>query len=106
MSKHTNKYWRREKEFISLQMEYDYLYYSLTRINWRIPSNSRVDEINRKFQYKFYNEYSGRWNTSPKHYRKMLNRKQRKKSKQILYQLMNGKDICFEDNYRGCNWYW
>jgi hypothetical protein len=108
MSKHTNKHWLREKEFISLEMEYDYLCNSLPRARrWgRSLPNTRLEEIDRKLLYKFYNEHHGHWNTAPKHYRKMLNKIQRAKAKQILHKILDGKEPCFEDNYRGCNWYW
>lgn len=107
MSKHANKHWLREKEFISLKIEHDYLYDTTPRTHyWRRIQTTRLEEINRKFLYKFYNEYRGKWNTAPKHYRKSLNKIQRAKSKQVLRKVLSGKEPCFEDNYRGCNWYW
>jgi hypothetical protein len=107
MSKHTNKHWLREKEFISLKTEHSDLWVSLPRVRWRLMPNTRMEEIDRKLLYKFYNEYHGHWNTAPKHYRKSLNRIQRAKAKQVLHRLLKGDDdFIFEDNYRGCNWYW
>lgn len=108
MSKHTNKYWLREKELISLKMEHDYLYDTAPRARrWGYPiPSTRIEEIDRKLLYKFYDEYHGKWKTSPRYYRKMLNKKQRSKAKKILHNILDGKDYCFEDNYRGCNWYW
>lgn len=108
MSKHANKHWLREKEFISLKMEYEYLYDTVPRTRrWGGPiGTTRMEEINRKFLYKFYNEYHGKWNTAPRHYRKSLNKIQRAKAKQILHKILDGKEYCFEDNYRGCSWYW
>lgn len=112
MSKHTNKHWLREKEFISLETEYSNLWDTLQRSafprRWgRIMPNTRVEEINRKFRYKFYDEYYGHWHTAPKHYRKTLNRIQRARAKQTLYKMLNGdENVNFEDNYKDCNWYW
>lgn len=105
--KHLNKHWLREKEYISLKIEDDALYDSLPRRRYRILPNTRVEEINRKLRYKFYNEEHGRYHTAPKWYRKMKNRIQRAKSKQTLYKIINtDNDYCFEDNYKDCPWYW
>jgi len=107
MSKHTNKHWLREKEFISLNQELDHLYDTSPRTRFRrvIPS-TRMAEINGKLEHKFFNEYRGKYKTAPKWYRKMLNRSQRAKSKQTLYRDIKGYDVCYEDNYKGCSWYW
>lgn len=107
--KHGNNYWEREKEYISL-LRYDAYLYSTaprsTRYRWRINPNSEIDRVKNKLRYKFYNEYHGKYRTAPKWYRKMLNRQQRAKSKQTLYRELQGYDVCYEDNYRGCSWYW
>lgn len=103
MSKHTNKYWLREKEFISLEMEYDFLY-SISR-NRMTFQESRFSEISRKLNHKFHIEYNGR--SAPKWYRNMLNRKQRSKSKSTLSKLpMIDYDYIFEDNFKDSSWYW
>jgi len=107
MSKHTNKHWLREKEYLSFKTEDSALYDSLPRCRYRILPNTRVEEINRKFRYKFHNEEYGKYNTAPKWYRKMLNRIQRAKSKQTLYKVINiDDDFVFEDNYKDASWYW
>ena len=108
MSKHTNKHWLKEKEYLSLKEEYESLYDSLPRCRWRILPNSRVDEINRKFLYKFYNEDYGHRYSAPKWFRKMLNKTQRAKSKQTLYKIVNIEgDYIFDDNYKDAAWlYW
>jgi len=104
MSKHTNKHWLREKEYISLKLE-DAAIFSRSSRNYL--TSTREEEINRKFLYKFYNEYYGWYSTAPKHYRKKLNRIQRAKSKVILYKLINISDnFVFEDNYKDGPWYW
>lgn len=44
---------------------------------------------------------------APKSFRKKLNRSQRAKSKQTLYNIViNGKDEEFVDNYRSARWLW
>ncbi len=106
MSKHTNKYWLREKEYISLRLEEDYLYHTLSRYRWRTLPNKRLSEIEGKLEHKFFNEYRGKYRTAPKWYRKMLNRSQRAKSKQTLYRELQGYDVSYEDNYKDCAWYW
>lgn len=106
MSKHSNKHWIREKEFISLKMEEELLWDTLPRSRWRILPDSRFKEVNRKLLYKFYNEMYGKFHTAPKWYRKMKNKIQRAKSKQTLYRLLNDRDVSFEDNYRDAPWYW
>jgi len=106
MSKHTNKHWLREKEFISLKRELDELWDTIPVVRWRRIPHTRVHEINARLRHKFYNEYHGWCHTAPKHYRKTLNRIQRAKSKQVLYKVLNGKEVSFEDCYKGCNWYW
>ena len=108
MSKHTNKHWLREKEYISLKKEYNRLYDSIPRYpKWRSPQNSRLDEINEKLNQKFYNEYNGYFKSAPWWYRNMLNRIQRAKSKQVLHRIMKGdENYIFEDNYKDAPWYW
>ena len=107
MSKHTNKHWLREKEYISLKKEFDRLYYSITRPRWSRPQNSRLDEITEKINQKFYNEDNGRFNSAPWWYRNMLNRRQRAKSKRALHRIMKGdENYIFEDNYKDAPWYW
>src|ERR1017187_896792 len=82
MSRHANKYWLREKEFISLNIEYDRFWKINSYDYWRWHPNSTYwEEIRKKLRHKFYNEYRGRWNTSQHGYRNTLNRKQRQKSK-------------------------
>lgn len=109
MSKHTNKYWIKEKEFILLNLEYEILYDFLSlqrnvKYRWHIPPNTRVSEINRKFILKFYNQYYR--NSIPKWYRQKMNKRERAKSKEILFQILNGKEICFVDNYKNGSNYW
>lgn len=106
MSRHTNKHWLREKEYISLNKELDHLYETTPRYRRRILTSTRMAEINGKLDHKFFNEYRVKYKTSPKWYRKMLNRSQRAKSKQSLHKTLKGHDVCFEDNYKGCSWYW
>jgi len=106
MSKHTNKHWLREKEYISILQEEDFLYSTLSRYRFRVVPNKRLSEINYKLNHKFFNEYRGKYRTAPKWYRKMLNRTQRAKSKQTLYRDLQGYDVSYEDNYKDCAWYW
>ena len=103
MSKHTNKHWLREKEYISLNKEYD----STPRSRWSRPQNSRLCEINERLRQKFHNEYNGYFNSAPWWYRNMLNRRQRAKSKRVLHRIMKGdENYIFEDNYKDAPWYW
>lgn len=59
--------------------------------------------INWNFREFKYIEYG-----SPKHFRKMLNKKQRLKSKKTLFNIIKSDmDFEFEDNYKGADWlYW
>lgn len=98
MSRHSNKHWLREKEYYILKKIYYDLYY--------LHSSSAEAEINGRLHRKFWNEFCGFFNTAPKKYRKQLNRRQRAKAKQVLHEIMSGKEKPFEDNYRDCNWYW
>lgn len=111
MSRHTNKYWVREKEFISLKNEQSHLWITLpkaaiNRIFGRPMPSTRLKEVERKLRNKFYDEYHGRWHTSPRCHRKMLNKIQRAKSKQTIHKILRGDSVVFSDGYRGCNWYW
>lgn len=107
--KHGNKHWEREKEYISLLMEKTNIRETAPRNGrrwWRVAPNERLSEIEEKLRHKFYNEYRGMYRTAPKWYRKMLNKSQRAKSKQTLYRELQGYDVCYEDNYKDCAWYW
>jgi hypothetical protein len=107
MSKHLNKHWIREKEFISLNLELDFLYDSNIGphgFRFRV-SNSRISEIDNKLIAKFYNEYHGRYRTPPKHYKRLLNKRLRAKSKMTLFKLINISDnYVFEDRPDGSWW--
>lgn len=98
MGKHGNKYWLREKEYRMLKSAYYDLYY--------LSSSPAESEIGRRLHFRFYDEFCGFFNTAPKRYRKMLNRRQRARSRQSLRRLVEGKDAIFEDNYKDCSWYW
>lgn len=102
--KHGNKHWEREKEYYSLLKEYEYLHTTISVYYWN--GNSKVDTVRKKLKNKYYNRYYGKYNTAPKWYRKMKNRIQRAKSKQTLYKELQGYDVCYEDNYKDCAWYW
>ena len=110
MSKHTNKHWLREKEYISLIKERDLLWDYLPRYRRLYSnnrSNSRLVYINQRLEHKFFNEYCGKYHTAPWWYRNMLNRSQRAKSKQSLHRIIKGdENVIFEDNYRNAPWYW
>ena len=109
MSKHTNKHWIREKEYISLINERGRIWDSTTTNKWssRFTTNSRLSYVERKLEHKFFNEYSGRYQTAPWWYRNMLNRRQRSKSKQVIHKILKGyDDYTFEDNYKDAPWYW
>jgi hypothetical protein len=98
MRKHGNKYWLREKEYRMLKGIYYSLYYP--------HSSAAESEIGRRLNFKFYDEFCGFFNTAPKRYRKLLNRRQRARSKQVLHRMLDGKEAIFEDNYKDCAWYW
>lgn len=98
MSRHGNKHWIREKEYYSLKRIYYDLYYPY--------SSTAESEIGRRLHYKFYDEFCGFFNTAPKRYRKALNRIQRAKAKQALFRELDGHEVCYEDNYKDCAWYW
>lgn len=63
-------------------------------------------EIEYQIEKKFYSE--NKWcKGAPKWFRKKLNRQQRAKSKQTLYNIViNKKDVEFVDDYRGARWDW
>jgi hypothetical protein len=103
--KHGNKHWEREKEYYSLLKCQRYLYYTDPRNRWK-TTNKELDRVDRKLTYKYYDKYHGIYDTAPRWYRKMKNRIQRAKSKQILYKELKGYDVCYEDNYKDCAWYW
>lgn len=106
MSKHSNKYWLKEKEYISLKIESDSLWNE--RCYYRNYVKSvREEEICRKFLYKFFEMEHHYLKTAPKWYRKHLNQIQRTKQKRVIYKIVNGKyDYVFEDNYKDAPWYW
>lgn len=107
MKRHNNKYWKREKEYISLLMELDRLYdTSFDYKRWKRTSNSEIDQIRRKLRFKFYHLYYGWYNTAPKHYRKQLNRSRRKESKNTLRRELQGYEVSYNDNYKDASWYW
>ncbi len=63
-------------------------------------------EIKSRISSKFHNRDS-KMSNAPKHFRKSLNRSQRAKSKQVLYNIFyKDMDQEFEDNYRGAAWLW
>jgi hypothetical protein len=64
-------------------------------------------EILHILKTKFYHQ-NRRYSNAPKDFRKSLNRSQRAKSKQTLYNIVyKNMDCEFEDNYRSANWlYW
>lgn len=105
-----NKYYLRDKHFLSLIRESDYILKSIytfsnTKLN-RLKS-TRLDEIEEILIQRYYNEYRGKYNTAPKWYRKILNKRQRLKSKRKIELEVNGHDdTCYDDNYKGCSWYW
>lgn len=104
--KHGNKKWEKEKEYYSLLKELEYLYDVAIRGEIFHLSNREIDRVQRKLKHKYYDKYHGIYDTAPRWYRKMNNRIQRAKSKQTLYKELQGYDVCYEDNYRGCAWYW
>lgn len=109
MSKHTNKHWLREKEYFSLKLEYYALCDDLPRVRYyRVLPDTKVEEINRRFIYKFYDKEYCTYDNAPKKFRKMLNRIQRSKSKRVLGKIIRfDSDFQFEDNYKNAAWlYW
>lgn len=58
--KHNNKYWLKEKFYISLQKEEDSLY---NTVSWR--HGGRSSEIESILRQKFYGKYCGRYNSAP-----------------------------------------
>ena len=99
MSKHLNKHWLYEKEFISLHNEY----YSYDSCGFRLET-TREREIYSRITNKFYNLYKMR--NAPKSFRKVRNKSQQAKSKQILIKILKGYDTEFEDNYKDAFWYY
>ena len=105
MKKYTNKYWLREKEFISLIIEEDYIYSMIGGYRYRIIPNQRLVEIKEKLHQKFYNEYVRRNYDSPKWYKKIQKRTHRYKSKRNLNMELCGYDVLY-DSYKCGNRYW
>lgn len=106
MRRYTNKHWIKEKEFISLIREKDFLYKLLPRYKWRIVDDTRISYIERELHDRFYYKYLGKYKGAPKWYRRMLNRKQRYKSNKTLYNQLKGIDTYYDNNYKDSSWYW
>ena len=109
MSKHTNKHWLREKEYISLKIEHSIIWKEFS-YSWKCrgySTDSRMGEIRIRLK-NFYNEERGQYRTAPHWYRNMLNRRQRAKSRIVLYKtiMIEDYDYVFQDNYRDAPWYW
>lgn len=75
----------------------------------RIDSDLKKEEseIRRRIDFDFYNE-NNHMSGSPSWFRRRLNKSQKAKSKQTLYNIIyNGdEDATFEDNYKSANWLW
>lgn len=75
----------------------------------RIDSDLKREEseIRRRIDFDFYNE-NNHMSGSPSWFRRRLNKSQKAKSKQTLYNIMyNGdEDATFEDNYKSASWLW
>lgn len=63
-------------------------------------------ELEAEIRQKYYGDYNNR--SAPKGFRKELNKRQKAKAKQVLYNLIfKEKDKEFEDNYKSARWlYW
>lgn len=106
MKRHNNKYWKKEKEYISLLNQLDLLCDIHPVFRWRISGDSQIERIRRKLRLDFYGLYYGWTNTAPKHYRKYLNKKRRKSSKNTLRRELMGYDVSYDNNYKDASWYW
>ncbi len=85
-------------------MEHDFLWETLPRTFHCITLKpTRFEEIDRKLNHKFYNEYNGK--SAPRWFRHHLNRRFRYKTKRTIYKAINtAKDYIFEDNYKDAYW--
>jgi hypothetical protein len=63
-------------------------------------------EIESRLKSEFY-WFDTRCRKSPKSWRKILNRREKSRSKTVLSRIWKGEDVDFQDNYRGAAWsYW
>ena len=109
LRKHDNKYFLREKEYRNIVSELNQIYDNIFYIkNKSIEGilESRLDLIRSHLKYKFYPEYSGKYNHGPKWYRRQRNKIQRAKNKTSLFRVLSGYDEIFNDNYKDSSWYW
>lgn len=118
MRKFENKHLRREKEYLSLLEELEFLIDLESKgfNKWRTFNRdcefnslkSSYIRIKQRLVRKFYNEHCGWKHTSPHFYRNMKNRKQRYLSKKEIRKWIRDSEneMIFEDNYSDCSWYW
>jgi len=117
MRKFENKHLKREKEYLSLLEELEYLRKLEGNVSqWKTFNRgsefdslkSNYIKIKERLVKKFYNEYCGWIHTAPHHYRNMKNRKQRYLSKKEIKKWIKDseQEMKFEDNYSDCSWYW
>ena len=79
-----------------------------TRIKLYSPILEQEEsEIKSKLISDFYYENKRKNSKAPKSFRKLLNRSQRAKSKQVLHNIVyKNKEQEFLDNYKGADWLW
>jgi len=100
-----NSYYCKVPDFY-WKIEYEKVYKTKSKIFDCILQQEEA-EISHILKTKFYHQ-NRRYSNAPKDFRKSLNRSQRAKSKQTLYNIVYKNMYCeFEDNYRSANWlYW
>ncbi len=98
MKRHGCKHYHREKELYHLREMY---------FRHDLPDhveNEIITRIESKYYNKFWKTMMGR--NVPKHFRKMLNRERRAKSKSNLRKLIDCREVEFDDNYKDAFWRW
>ncbi len=105
-NRHSKSYYCKIPNFY-FDIKYEKEYKTKVKIYSTILEQEEA-EIEYILDTKFYHECRNyrRHRKAPKHFRKFLNRSQRAKSKQTLFNIMGGKDCEFEDNYSGADWLW
>lgn len=108
--RHNNKYWLKEKYDYSISLYNDYLWFERVPHYW---SNSFYHHSEHSFiRYKYEKRmYEGsksikNYSKAPKYFRKMLNKKERRKSDKNIKNEVNGFDKIYSPKYKGADWDW
>jgi hypothetical protein len=106
MSKHLNKYFLKEKEYLSLIKEKNFIInFIRSRRYFRIYTNSRLMEIEKKLNTKFVTYYYSYSSYKKNPLKKKINKMIRlKNKKQLRDYMIYDKDVLY-DKYPCKYWY-